>query len=73
MATTTSSRRKVTTYSLISLFLTIIPIVLEFINQGEPSARVDLTFDEKTQRLKAKVSTSDRDGSVARTTSQFRE
>lgn len=73
MVTSARPRQKVTTYSLISLFLTIIPIVLEFINQGEPSARVDLTFDEKTSKLKAKVSTSDRDGSVARTTSQFRE
>jgi len=71
MVTSAKSRVKISTYSLISLFLTIIPIVLEFLNQGEPKARIDLEFNTTTAKLKAKVSTPDQEESVSRTHSQL--
>lgn len=66
MATTSKKKRNVSFYSILSLIITILPIVMEFINRGEPNAQIDLTFDDNSQRLRAKVTSSDVDGSVSK-------
>lgn len=68
MATTTSRKSKVSFFSILSLVMTVLPIVIEFINRGEPKASIDFSFDSRTQRLRAVVSTPDEDGSVSRST-----
>lgn len=66
MATTKSKKRNVSFFSVLTLIMSILPIVIEFINRGEPNAQIDLTFDDNSQRLRAKVTSSDVNGSVSK-------
>lgn len=63
MATTNSRRPKVNAFTILMLITSIIPILLEFLNSGEPKATVEFEFQPDSQRLRAKVNTPDSDGS----------
>lgn len=66
----TTKKRKISTFSVLSLIMTVLPIVIEFLSSGEPNARIDLSVDDRNGRLKANVSTSDKDGSFSKSTVQ---
>jgi len=66
----TTKKRKISTFSVLSLITSVIPIVVEFLMSGEPDARIDLSIDDRTDRLKAVISTSDSDRTVSKSTAQ---
>lgn len=70
MATTTTQRRKVSAFSVLSLITSVLPIVIEFLSSGEPNAQIDLTIDSRDNRLKAKVSSTDGDRTFSKSTAQ---
>lgn len=70
MATTQTKRRKISMFSVLSLIMTVLPVVIDFLSRGEPNARIDLVADDKTNRIKAVVSTSDEDRTFSKSAVQ---
>lgn len=66
MATTKS--RKISYFSVLNLIIAVLPTVIQFLESGEPNARIDLIVEEGSQRLRANVSTSDEVGSISKRT-----